>query len=198
MVRNRFIRKMKKNLFKSNHLSYLKSKWKVKITGQIKMDFDNLLNLEEQYYREGFLEGQNENIKQSFLEGKQYGLQVGFQRFTLLGQMEGLCDVIESYGLHSPTLEKNIHTIRTLMKGLKMNNDDESVMEFERVLIKLKNKFRTILITLHRLVKDKRTPTVTFEVFEDVSRAIAGEIRGFVENEDIAKNKTKQNQAQSW
>lgn len=37
------------------------------------MDFDNLLNLEEQYYQEGFLEGQNENIKQSFLEGKQYG-----------------------------------------------------------------------------------------------------------------------------
>ncbi|QHS75668.1 ribosome biosynthesis protein LTO1 [Saccharomyces paradoxus] len=188
--------KIKINLFKS--LSCSKNRRKVHATEQMKMDFDNLLNLEEQYYQEGFQEGQNENIKQSFLEGKQYGLQVGFQRFTLLGQMQGLCDVIESYELHSPILEKNIHTIRTLMKGLKMNNDDESVMAFEKLLVKLKNKFRTILITLQRLIKDEKKSAVTFEIFEDVSRAISGEIRGFVENEDIAKNKVAQDQAQSW
>ncbi|CAI4035864.1 hypothetical protein SMKI_14G0730 [Saccharomyces mikatae IFO 1815] len=162
------------------------------------MDFDELLNLEEQYYQEGFCEGQNENIKQSFLEGKQYGLQVGFQRFVLLGQMEGMCDVIESYGLHNPILEKNIQTIRTSMKGIKMNNDDESVVEFEKKFVKLKNKFRTILITLQRLNKDKKDGVLTFEAFEDVSRAIAGEIRGFVENEDTNKKNSTQDQAQSW
>ncbi|CAI4049400.1 hypothetical protein SKDZ_14G0690 [Saccharomyces kudriavzevii ZP591] len=162
------------------------------------MDFDNLLNLEEQYYQEGFREGQNENITQNFLEGKQYGLQVGFQRFILLGQMEGLCNVIESYGLQNPVLVKNIQTIRTLMKDVKMNNDDESVVEYEKILVKLKNKFRTVLITLQRLVKNEKKKGLTFEIFEDVSRTIAGEIKGFVEDENTAERKNTQDQAQSW
>lgn len=165
---------------------------------QLTMDFDNLLNLEEQYYQEGFREGQNENITQNFLEGKQYGLQVGFQRFILLGQMEGLCNVIESYGLQNPVLVKNIQTIRTLMKDVKMNNDDESVVEYEKVLVKLKNKFRTVLITLQRLVKNEKKKGLTFEIFEDVSRTIAGEIKGFVEDENTAERKNTQDQAQSW
>lgn len=36
------------------------------------MDFDGLLTLEEQYYQDGYREGQNENLKQNFLEGKQF------------------------------------------------------------------------------------------------------------------------------
>lgn len=79
------------------------------------MDFDGLLTLEEQYYQDGYREGQNENLKQNFLEGKQFGLQVGFQRFIILGQMKGLCDVLDSYNFQNPMLEKNIHTVRTLI-----------------------------------------------------------------------------------
>ncbi|WBF15232.1 hypothetical protein N7582_004726 [Saccharomyces uvarum] len=162
------------------------------------MDFDGLLTLEEQYYQDGYREGQNENLKQNFLEGKQFGLQVGFQRFIILGQMKGLCDVLDSYNFQNPMLEKNIHTVRTLINGLKMNNDDENVVGFEKTLVKLKNKFRTILIALQRLIKDEKKKSLTFEMFEDVSRAIAGEIKGFVEDDESTKKKSTQDQAQSW
>lgn len=35
-------------------------------------------------------------------------------------------------------------------------------------------------------------------MFEDVSRAIAGEIKGFVEDDESTKKKSTQDQAQSW
>ncbi|KOG96915.1 ribosome biosynthesis protein LTO1 DI49_4487 [Saccharomyces eubayanus] len=162
------------------------------------MDFDDSLTLEEQYYQDGYREGQNENLKQNFLEGKQFGLQVGFQRFIILGQMKGLCDVLDSYNFQNPLFENNIHTVRTLINGLEMNNDDENVIGFEKVLVKLKNKFRTILIALQRLIKDEKKKPLTFEMFEDVSRAIAGDIKGFVEDDESAKTKSTQDQAQSW
>lgn len=79
-----------------------------------------------------------------------------------------------------------------------MNNDDENVVGFEKTLVKLKNKFRTILIALQRLIKDEKKKSLTFEMFEDVSRAIAGEIKGFVEDDESTKKKSTQDQAQSW
>ena len=59
------------------------------------MDYeDELLALEEQFYEEGFKEGWNASLLNSFLESKQFDLQVGFQRFVLIYQILGICDII--------------------------------------------------------------------------------------------------------
>ncbi|CCD25731.1 ribosome biosynthesis protein LTO1 NDAI_0F04130 [Naumovozyma dairenensis CBS 421] len=167
--------------------------------------FDNLLNLEEQFYEEGWDEGHNENLKNNYLEGKQFGLQVGFQRFVLLGQMSGFCDVLESLPFgNNANLLKNIEVIRTLIESVGMNNDEENVENLEKTLMKLKNKFRTILISVNRLMKkmdqtkSTPSPSINFDQFEDLSRVIAGEIKGFVEDEDVTEAKTTQDQAQAW
>ncbi|CAB4253820.1 similar to Saccharomyces cerevisiae YNL260C Putative protein of unknown function with similarity to a human protein overexpressed in oral cancers [Maudiozyma barnettii] len=161
-------------------------------------EFDELLNLEEEFYKEGYAEGQNENLKNNFLEGKQFGLQVGFQRYVLLGQMIGICDVLDSFDLNSSALSKNVQSIRTLISQVEMTNDDENVEELGKIMIKLKNRFRTIMITFQRIMKKEKREPFTFEVIEEISRIVAGEVQGFVEDEDVTEAKTTQDQAQAW
>lgn len=164
-------------------------------------DFDELLNLEEEFYREGYQEGHNENLKNNFLEGKQFGLQVGYQRFVLLGQMVGICDVFDSLELENVSFSKNIETVLRLIESVERNNEEENVEEFEKTIVKLKNKFRTIMILFQRIIKKnekvKKDP-LTFEIVEDLARIIAGEIKGFVEDEGVSEAKNTQDQAQAW
>lgn len=168
------------------------------------MDYtDRLLELEEQYYKEGFREGQNESLHDSFLEGKQFGLQVGFQRFVLINQIIGICDIIDSLNLQNDLLNKNISVIRHLVNSIQMNNDEENVENLDKTLVKLKNKFRTVLLSFQRLRKD--TPNnrqmsnhLTFNSVEDLSSVIAGKIKGFVEDEEVTEAKVKQDQLHEW
>ncbi|KAK5959822.1 ribosome biosynthesis protein LTO1 PWA37_002887 [Arxiozyma heterogenica] len=168
------------------------------------MDYtDKLLELEEQYYEEGFREGQNESLHNSFLEGKQFGLQVGFQRFVLINQIIGICDIIDSLDLKNDSLNKNISIIRHLINNIQMNNDEENVENLDKILIKLKNKFRTVLLSFHRLTKDNHdnkhsTNHLTFNNVEDLSSIIAGKIEGFVEDKEVTEVKVKQDQLHEW
>lgn len=167
---------------------------------QREMDFeDNLLKLEEQFYQEGFEEGQNENLHNNFMEGKQFGLQVGFQRYVLLGQILGLCDVLDSIDLKNAMLTKNIISVRKLINGIEMNNDEENVEQLETTLVKLKNKFRTIILSFQRLTKDKKIRNhLNFDDVDDLSRMIGGKMQTFVEDEDVTDAKTTQDQMHEW
>lgn len=164
------------------------------------MDFeDNLLKLEEQFYQEGFAEGQNENLRNNFMEGKQFGLQVGFQRYILLGQIVGLCDVLDSLDLQNAMLSKNIVSVRKLIDGIEMNNDEENVEQLETTLVKLKNKFRTIILSFQRLTKDRKIKNhLNFDDVDDLSRMIGGKMQTFVEDEDVTEAKTTQDQMHEW
>ncbi|GMG39896.1 unnamed protein product [Ambrosiozyma monospora] len=53
-------------------------------------DLNKLINLEDQYYEEGYKEGQLEGIRKQFQEGKELGIQTGFQRFIIIGQLRML------------------------------------------------------------------------------------------------------------
>lgn len=162
------------------------------------MDVDELLFLEEQFYEEGYQEGRNENLKNNLLEGKEFGLQVGFQRFVLLGQMLGLCDVLESFELKNKSFTKNVATIRELINTVQFNNEEENVEGLEKTLIKLKNKYRLILLAFQREFKSTDRKPLNFDMFEDLARAIAGEMKGYIEDEDVTEQKTTQDQAQAW
>ncbi|TGJ80233.1 hypothetical protein E0Z10_g8551 [Xylaria hypoxylon] len=50
--------------------------------------FDDLLNLEEQYYREGYEEGLKDGVEAGRVEGYSLGLQKGFEKFIEAGRLQ--------------------------------------------------------------------------------------------------------------
>ncbi|CDO92774.1 unnamed protein product [Kluyveromyces dobzhanskii CBS 2104] len=164
------------------------------------MDFDELLNLEQQFYQEGYEEGRNVNLRQNLFEGKQYGLQVGFQRFQLLGIIYGICDTLiqrfDDTGLH-----KNAKLIKKLIEDIEMNNNQESVAVYERSIFKIRNKFRLVLMSLQKNMSnsDSTLDRLTLEKVENLSREIAGEIQGYVEDNSASQSEiTPQDWNTDW
>lgn len=159
---------------------------------------DELLTLEEQFYQEGYQEGHEKNLEDNFLEGKQFGLQVGFQRFIFLGQVIGVCNIIESLNLGSSIVDKNTKSLREWVEGIEMNNDDENVEKLEKVIVKIKNKFRTLLLSVQKLTKSKGSKTINFDEVENITQVIAGELKSFTEDEDVSEAKNTQDQKHDW
>ncbi|EGV61697.1 hypothetical protein PSN45_000384 [Yamadazyma tenuis] len=110
-------------------------------------NLDSLLNLEEQYYKEGYREGQEESTKAQYLEGKEYGFQTGFQRFLVIGYIRGLVDFwenqVETYDA-SKSIKTHITQIRAIMEKVPLSNKDADVGEYEKVVNKARNKVRII------------------------------------------------------
>ncbi|KAI0383162.1 DUF1715-domain-containing protein [Hypomontagnella monticulosa] len=50
--------------------------------------FDDLLNLEEKYYKEGYEEGFKEGAEAGRIEGRSVGMKKGFEKFLEAGQMQ--------------------------------------------------------------------------------------------------------------
>lgn len=52
-------------------------------------DFDSLLNLEEDFYQQGYVQGVSDGVKAGRTEGRQLGLEKGFQKFVQSGRLHG-------------------------------------------------------------------------------------------------------------
>ncbi|KAH8165515.1 hypothetical protein CIB48_g2756 [Xylaria polymorpha] len=50
--------------------------------------FDDLLNLEEEYYREGYEEGEKDGAEAGRVEGYSLGLRKGFEKFVEAGRLQ--------------------------------------------------------------------------------------------------------------
>lgn len=161
-------------------------------------NFDELLNLEEESYNTGLRQGSAENVRHNYLEGKQYGLQVGFQRYLLLGQISGLLDVLEVLDGDKKVFAKKIESVRTLLDGLHMDNDGASVADYENRFTRIKNKFRNILLLLQKQLKTEPEDTLSLTAVEKISFSIAEEIKGYVEEESSESNEVLQDQIQDW
>lgn len=162
------------------------------------LNLDKLLDLEEEFYSEGFKQGSIENVKHNYIEGKQYGLQVGFQRYLLLGQIKGLLDVLEVLDGDKRLFVQKIETVRSLLSGLKMDNEATSVADYENRVTRIKNKFRTILLLLQKQLKSGPEDTLSLVAVERVSLSIAREIKGYVEEENHDSTESLQDQVQNW
>ncbi|BAO37742.1 hypothetical protein KLU848_3094 [Kluyveromyces marxianus] len=165
------------------------------------MDLDGILELEQQYYEEGYEEGRRENLKHNLLEGKQYGLQVGFQRFHLLGMIYGICDILIGK-IDDSSLQKNAKLIKQLIDNIHMDNSQENVAVYERSIFKIRNKFRLVLMCLQKtLLQGSTQERLTLENVETLSKKVAGEIQGYVEERDNALSHTEvmvQDQTTDW
>ncbi|KAK5660096.1 hypothetical protein OQA88_13565 [Cercophora sp. LCS_1] len=51
--------------------------------------FDDLLNLEEQFYQDGYRQGQEDGVRAGRIEGRSLGLEKGFQKFFESGRLYG-------------------------------------------------------------------------------------------------------------
>lgn len=129
-------------------------------------EFDNILNLEEAYYNEGFIEGQQESTRKQFLEGKEYGYQTGFQRFLIIGYITGLIDVweknIDQY--EQKSLKNHLDQLKVILEGIKLTNHDEDVEKYEKSLIKLRNKIRIITNLIKEQWKFKEVDDLVKEI----------------------------------
>ncbi|KAK3377728.1 hypothetical protein B0H63DRAFT_223397 [Podospora didyma] len=51
--------------------------------------FEDVLNLEEQFYQDGYMEGQADGVRAGRIEGRQLGLEKGFLKFFESGRLYG-------------------------------------------------------------------------------------------------------------
>ncbi|KAI6092220.1 DUF1715-domain-containing protein [Hypoxylon rubiginosum] len=52
-------------------------------------DFDDVFNLEEKYYKEGYDEGYRDGAQAGIIEGRSVGLKKGFEKFLEAGRLQG-------------------------------------------------------------------------------------------------------------
>ncbi|KAH3899628.1 uncharacterized protein SCODWIG_00533 [Saccharomycodes ludwigii] len=146
---------------------------------------DNLLfNLEEVSYKEGYEEGRNENLEKNYYEGKQYGLQVGFQRFHNIGQIQSICSLIISMlpketEPKQTTLVKHCQQVIKTIEQLTLDNSSSSVKIYESEINKIRNKFRTILIIWN---KSNKSNKLEYENIVLIDKRISGEIKGYIQD----------------
>lgn len=130
-------------------------------------NMDQLLNLEEQYYEEGYREGQEESTRLQYIEGKEYGYQTGFQRFLVVGYIKGLIEYweshLESYG-SSKSISGHINQIKGVIDNIPLKNDDEAVALYEKSINKIRNKVRIVGTITKELYKVSQLDDIIKEV----------------------------------
>lgn len=161
------------------------------------MDTDYLLNLEQKFYQEGYEEGICEKAKENHIEGKQFGLQVGFQRFLIVGQIQGIVQVLKSVS-ESRISSRNLQIIDELLAGFVKTNADDAVADYESRLIKVRNKLRNVLLSLDRQSGKITGRTLTLEDVEKVCSRVAGDLKAYVDDENKDKDLTPPDHAMEW
>lgn len=103
---------------------------------------DDVLDLEKEYYEEGYTEGQERSVKDNRLEGKAYGLQTGFQRFLVVGYIRGLIEIWSKDD--SKAVQNHLKQLKDLMSDIPTTNGDKEVELYEQAIGKARNKVRVL------------------------------------------------------
>lgn len=117
--------------------------------------FEDVLNLEDQYYREGFELGVADGSKSGRIEGRVFGLEKGFEKFLDMGRLHGKAVVWEARLADNSTdpgkasddsinsrlppltgterLKKHVDRLAALTDpdGLSTENSEDAVSEFD-------------------------------------------------------------------
>lgn len=73
-------------------------------------------------------------------EGRQFGIQTAYQRFLSVGVLKGRIAVWKKRSDLSERSLKNISALESLLEDIPMENDDQSVEEYEKRWKKAKSK----------------------------------------------------------
>jgi hypothetical protein len=121
--------------------------------------FDVVLNLEDQYYQEGFQAGIEDGSRAGLIEGRIFGLEKGFEKFFEMGKLNGRAcvwsarmqtgkdsseqslnagDEASNVGgvkslRYNERLDKHVQTLRALseLESLSTQNTEDAVSEFD-------------------------------------------------------------------
>ncbi|EGW34104.1 uncharacterized protein SPAPADRAFT_59524 [Spathaspora passalidarum NRRL Y-27907] len=136
------------------------------------IDSEEILNPEEESYKSGYKEGQDQSTNEQYIEGKQYGLQTGFQRFLVVGYIQGLVDQwrkrLSQYEGNITSLESHLRQLEELIDGIPSGNSDAEVAEYETRLTKARNKVRVI----STLTKDNSN----INSLDDLIKSVGGQL----------------------
>lgn len=122
---------------------------------------DGILDVEDEFYAQGYQEGQDQSIKEQFVEGKIYGLQTGFQRFLVIGYIRGLLE--DWKRLENPSISTHLDQLEKLVANIPTSNGDKEVEIYEKAVIKARNKVRVVatitktndkILNLDNLIKE--------------------------------------------
>lgn len=120
--------------------------------------FDELLNLEEQYYNEGHALGVADGQQAGRIEGRTFGLEKGFEKYVAMGMLAGQCAVWQgrsdarSADSCLPRLDPNgrlgkqLHLLSALVDidTLSHDNTEDAVAEFDDRLKAARGKAKVI------------------------------------------------------
>ncbi|KAF4334429.1 3-oxoacyl [Fusarium beomiforme] len=112
--------------------------------------FEDVLNLEERFYTEGYQQGIKDGVQAGRIEGRSFGMQKGFEKFLESGRLASKAivwanripprnDAASGEACTLPPLpknarlEKNINTLYALVEPdtLSTENSDEAVQDFD-------------------------------------------------------------------
>lgn len=149
---------------------YKRGKLDMAEMAEVEYDMDKILNLEEDYYRQGYQEGQEFSTKQQYNEGKEYGYQTGFQRFLIIGYIQGLVSYwltnIKDYDTEreNTSLRNHLAQLNDLIQDVPITNGMEEVKEFEKRITKSRNKLRVIASICKELWKVNKVDILMKEI----------------------------------
>ncbi|KAF5555526.1 hypothetical protein FPHYL_8195 [Fusarium phyllophilum] len=112
--------------------------------------FEDVLNLEERFYSEGYQQGIKDGVQAGRIEGRSFGMQKGFEKFLESGRLASKAIVWANRIPHNDgtasgetctlpplpknaRLEKNINTLYALVEPdtLSTENSDDAVQDFD-------------------------------------------------------------------
>ncbi|KAF2461247.1 hypothetical protein BDY21DRAFT_331532 [Lineolata rhizophorae] len=149
--------------------------------------FDELLGLEDRFYREGYDLGVADGSRAGRVEGRMLGLEKGFEKYAAMGALHGRAAVWSarlprrneereskplSPLLPNARLEKHIRTLNELVEpaSLPTSNTEDAVEEFDERLKRADAKAKVV----ENIIGEKNLPSGA----NDGSSGAAKPIRG--------------------
>lgn len=93
--------------------------------------FHNVLQFEQECQNAGYQEGVADGTVKGFLEGRELGLQTGFQRYLTLGFIQGRVTVWENTILPGTKEKQQIERLRDLVMTADVRNIDSVVSDVD-------------------------------------------------------------------
>jgi hypothetical protein len=94
------------------------------------IDFDSLLDLENQFYNNSYNNAYKTGESHTFRDGKQFGIQTGFQRFVLIGALKKLLELLKNNNNNSDNYSdrqlKSIDDLLNLLNSFYNNNNNNN------------------------------------------------------------------------
>ena len=128
--------------------------------------FENLLSLEDDFYREGFNLGVKDGKRAGLIDGRLFGLENGFEKYSTMGKLHGRAitwagrlphDVTKDSGpqarsgqamqrLDNPRLRTSVRALYALTEpdSLSTENAENAVADFDDRLKRAEGKFKVI------------------------------------------------------